>query len=104
MTNKNLTLLAHLEQLESELKQNQLWSNMQPTTEQLNSQTPFAADVMPFENWLQFIFIPRFKHMLNSNAQLPTNMSITPMAEISFGSQYQELISTLQNIDRLVQE
>lgn len=102
--NKNLTLLVHLEQLESELKQNQLWSNKQPTTEQLNSQTPFAADVMPFEHWLQFIFIPRFKHLLNSNAQLPANMSITPMAEMSFGSQYQDLILTLQNIDKLVQE
>ena len=102
--NINQQLLALLTQLETQLKHHQLWSAQIPSPQQLNSQTPFAADVMPFENWLQFIFIERFKQLLLNNQPLPTNMSITPMAEISFGQQYADLIKTISEIDNLVLE
>ncbi len=102
--NKQQSLLPLLQQLEQVLKQNQLWSNQPPSTEQLNSQTPFAADTMSFENWLQFIFIPRFNQLIVNNMPLPSNMSITPMAEMRFGSNYSDVIATLKTIDALVQE
>ena len=102
--NKHHPLLSLLNELEAELKTQQLWSSQPPTKEQLNSQVPFAADVMPFELWLQFVFIARFRYMIEHDVTLPTTMSITPMAEIVYAATQPKLIEILANIDALFQE
>lgn len=97
--NFNHQLLSLLHDLELELKAQTLWSEQQPTQAQLSSQVPFAADVMPFEHWLQFIFITRLKQMVEHNQPLPKSMGISPMAEVVFGEKYPELQTILRQID-----
>ena len=97
-------LLSLLVELEAELKAQKIWSSVQPTQMQLSSQVPFAADVMPFENWLQFIFIPRFHQILTTEVSLPQNMKLAPMAEISFAQNYGNVTEILKKIDSVFAE
>ncbi|MBE8168114.1 MAG: YqcC family protein, partial [Shewanella sp.] len=66
--------------IEHSLKQQQLWSDTQPSVEALDSTTPFACDVMAFEQWLQFIFLPKMHWFIDNEQPLPTKVAIAPMA------------------------
>lgn len=99
--NKHVQLLSLLAQLTTQLQQHQLWSEQGVTQAQLNSQVPFAADTMSFENWLQFVFIVKMSQLAKEQAPLPTNIAIAPMAQMSFTNEQQALIATLQQIDQL---
>lgn len=102
--NINQPLLSLLNDLELELKAQALWSTQQPTQAQLSSQVPFAADVMPFEQWLQFIFITRLKQMIEHSEPLPKSMAISPMGEIVFAEKQPKLQVMLHAIDNLFAE
>lgn len=62
----------------------QIWSDLSPSDVALNSQAPFACDKMPFEHWLQFVFIPKMMMVVTSKNSLPQNLLLMPMAEQSF--------------------
>ncbi|MBB1270668.1 YqcC family protein [Shewanella sp. SR44-3] len=70
----------HLANLEALLKQQYLWANSTPSAAALASTAPFACDTLAFEQWLQFIFIPKFSALINAQQALPTHMQIAPMA------------------------
>lgn len=97
--NFNHQLLSLLHDLELELKAQGLWSDQQPTQVQLSSQVPFAADVMPFEQWLQFVFIARLQEMIEHELPLPQSMGISPMGEVVFGEKHPKLQTILRYID-----
>ena len=58
-----------------------LWSEQPPSDEALASTLPFCCDTLTFENWLQFVFIPKMSHMLAHRMPLPQALVIAPMAE-----------------------
>jgi len=68
-------------QLECELRTHGLWVNELPTTQQMMSAEPFACDVMPLQQWLQWIFLPRMKSIVESAADLPHACNISVYAE-----------------------
>jgi uncharacterized protein YqcC (DUF446 family) len=68
-------------QIEQELKEVQLWQQAPVDPVSLQSQEPFCCDTLNFEQWLQFILIPKLHHMLVLGAKLPANASIAPMGE-----------------------
>lgn len=68
-------------QIEAELQAEALWQQTAPSAEALASQQPFAVDTLSFEQWLQFIFIPRFHALLDAQASLPAQCGILGMAE-----------------------
>lgn len=82
--NKNehhATLWQLLDVLETELKQAGLWASIPPSPEALSSVMPFMYDTLrPFE-WLQWIFIPRTRALMDSKGQLPGNCNIHPLME-----------------------
>ena len=75
------TLLADLA---FELKSLNLWQISQPSAVELSSSAPFCCDTLTFEQWLQFIFIPKITVMINQQQALPTKISLTPMTEEAF--------------------
>lgn len=92
-----------LVQLEQDLKQLKLWSEQAPSNEQLNSIQPFAVDTLAFEQWLQFIFIPKMTFLIDNKVALPKNMAVLPMAEESFKhQQVTPLLKTLTLLDNLI--
>lgn len=68
-------------QLECELRTHGLWEEELPSTEQLMSAEPFACDVMPLQQWLQWVFLPRMKAIVESDADLPHACNISVYAE-----------------------
>ncbi|ABV88210.1 YqcC family protein [Shewanella pealeana] len=90
--------------LETELAKQGLLSTVAPTEQALASTTPFACDVMPFEQWLQFIFLPKMHYLIDNQMPLPTAISIAPMAEHVWAAniEYKRVIQLLTELDALL--
>jgi len=95
-----------LDKLESELKLQSLWSSDKPSQEAMNDTSPFSCEAMPFENWGQFIFIPKMKELIDTGQTLPTNIAIAPMAHHVWGSKQNlhTLILIFDKLDTLLSE
>ena len=87
--------------LEQSLRDAMLWSSSIPSTQALQSMVPFAFDSMPFEQWLQFIFIPKMTDIIRNKKALPKNLELLPMAEQSLGtaSNQRDVIAMIKQID-----
>ena len=94
-------IIILLDKLEAELRQQQLWSQQAPDTAALASTMPFCCDTLALEQWLQFIFLPRMRALLQRGAALPNKVAILPMAEEAFKPYPQPLTTLLDIISQL---
>ncbi|TBU90955.1 YqcC family protein [Phytopseudomonas dryadis] len=81
------------------------WEAQAPSAEALSSREPFCVDTLAFEQWLQWIFLPKMKSILESGADLPAVSGIQPMAEQVYGAGNRdaaELLEVLGEFDRLI--
>ena len=76
-----------LADVSAELKAMGLWQQQPPSAQALASTQPFAVDQLSFNQWLQFIFVPRIAQIIATQAPLPESCSIAPMAEEFFQGQ-----------------
>lgn len=91
-----------LDALERELKQLELWLLVLPDEQALQSRLPFCVDTLRFEQWLQFIFIPKMQLLLNSASPLPTKIALLPLAEQVFNAsdtRFNRLLSIISALD-----
>ncbi|WP_263144625.1 YqcC family protein [Pseudomonas sp. RIT-PI-AD] len=91
--------------IERELRMQGWWSERSPSQEALSSQAPFCVDTLAFEEWLQWIFLPRMKLILEEGAELPRASGIRPMAEVAYrerATQARGLLTALGVFDRLI--
>ena len=72
--------------IERELRLLGLWDEVSPSAEALSSQEPFSVDTLDFEQWLQWIFLPRMKTILEQDLLLPNASGIQEMAEMVFAA------------------
>jgi uncharacterized protein YqcC (DUF446 family) len=72
--------------IERELRVQGWWSSVSPSAEALASVEPFAVDTLDFEQWLQWIFLPRMKMILEQDLPLPNASGIQEMAEMVFAA------------------
>ncbi|MEO3679480.1 YqcC family protein [Rheinheimera sp. FR7-31] len=96
-----------LDALERELKQLELWSSALPDEQALQSRLPFCVDTLRFEQWLQFIFIPKMQVLLNTAAPLPTKIALLPMAEQAFintDTRFSRLLGIISALDSRLTE
>lgn len=95
-----------LAQVTQELQNVGLWGDCTPSDEAMASSAPFACDLMPFEQWLQFIFIPRMQALIDAEHPLPSQIAIAPMAEHLWSEQaaLAPLIAALNELDILLNE
>ena len=70
-----------LNDIEAELQQLELWTSAPPPASAFDSTMPFFADRMAFEQWLQWVFIARFRALLDGARALPDQCNVAPMAE-----------------------
>ncbi|MDO8332584.1 MAG: YqcC family protein [Pseudomonas sp.] len=100
-----LLLAQQLRLIEVELRRLDWWTAISPTAAALASEQPFAVDSMAFEQWLQWLFLPRMQQLLESGAPLPSACGIAPMAEMSLAErayQARALLQLLGEFDRLI--
>ena len=90
--------------LELELRARSMWRRDPPPARALSSSAPFCVDTMSFDQWLQWIFIPRMVDIIEAGEGMPGPCNIQPMGEEAFarlGGQQYRLIEVLGDIDRL---
>lgn len=90
--------------LERELRGLGLWAQSPPDAELLASQQPFCVDTLGFEQWLQWIFVPRMEAIIQQGRNLPGAFSIAPMGEEALawmGRRRYTLVAILTRIDGL---
>lgn len=100
-----LAIADHLLLIEHELRSQGWWSEATPGAEALASTVPFAVDSMNFDQWLQWIFLPRMTEILEKGLPLPNASGILVMAETVYGDrpeQSRELRRLLADFDRLI--
>ncbi len=97
---------AKLAQITHALQAAELWSEQAPSAAAMASTAPFACDLMPLEQWLQFILLPRMQTLIETGAPLPTQIAIAPMAEHVWQDMppRQALIGVLNELDMLLNE
>lgn len=76
-----------LQSLEAELRAQGRWDEQPPPAESLRSSEPFAVDCLSFDQWLQWILLPRMHELLRRQLPLPPVCAIQPMAEEVYGEQ-----------------
>ncbi|WP_232056525.1 YqcC family protein [Pseudoalteromonas sp. A25] len=90
-----------LQALEQTLMRAKLWqmAPLEPTL--LQSTQPFCCDTMRFEQWLQFVFIPKIHAIIEQGLPLPANIAIAPMAQMTLSTHdhYNAIHSILERID-----
>lgn len=104
-SSKEQETLILLAQLKQELNALTLWQRCRPNAEQMASTAPFYYDSLAFEQWLQFIFIERISLLIEKGQPLPSEISLLPMAEVSFknlGNKANTLLKVIGQLDCLL--
>lgn len=100
-------IAQHLLLIERELRLLGWWSDVQPSDQALSSGEPFCVDSLEFEQWLQWIFLPRMKLILENDLPLPNASGILEMAEMVYATRQREtrqLQQLLAQFDRLISQ
>ncbi|MFZ5756393.1 MAG: YqcC family protein [Pseudomonadota bacterium] len=102
-----IELLSVLVSIEQELRRLDAWEGIPPAPERLASEVPFCHDTLEFTQWLQWIFIPRLRAVLEGGHALPSACAIAPIAEDALtliDGETGPLFDHLLRIDRLITE
>ena len=92
-------------ELEAEMRELDWWEDAKPPAKALASQQPFCVDQLAFEQWLQWIFLPRMIDIIETGQPLPTQSAIFVYAEECLrhhGSRSAHLLALLKRFDELV--
>lgn len=98
-------IAEHLLLIERELRVQGWWREQPPSAEDLASVEPFCVDTLDFEQWLQFIFLPRMKQILEQDLPLPNASGILAMAEMVYADRVAQsagLRVLLSEFDQLI--
>src|SRR5215469_12765383 len=94
---------AKLGEIEQEMKRVGLWQEQPLKPEQYNFSKAFAMDTMSYDQWLQFIFVPRVKEIISTRGKFPASSSVGAQAVREFDTyrNAERLITLLSEFDRL---
>jgi uncharacterized protein YqcC (DUF446 family) len=63
-------------EVEANLRTSGKWEQQPPDSRDLSSTQPFCFDTLSFEQWLQWIFLPRMKRIIEQQKPLPPRSGI----------------------------
>lgn len=98
-------LTQTLLKIEAELKAMGFWTETPPSEAALASTQPFCVDTLSLPEWLQYIFLPRMRTLLEADLTLPAECGIAPIAEEFFKqtcANGQYIIALLEQVDQLL--
>lgn len=91
--------------IEGELRRLGLWESESPSPAALASTEPFCVDTLAFNQWLQFVFLPRMHALVQVEQLPPGRCEIQPLAEQYFADSrlpVAPLIASIGQLDRLL--
>ena len=93
-------------EVEDEMKRLHMWQKEPLRPEQYKITKAFGMDSMTFDQWIQFILIPKVQEILDEDGAFPTNSMVGVQALREFDS-YPEagnLVRLLNEFDRLINQ
>jgi uncharacterized protein YqcC (DUF446 family) len=107
MSARHADLAALLRELEGAMHGAALWDALPPSPAALESVEPFCVDTLSLPQWLQWIFLPRMRALLDARAALPAKCGIAAMAEVYFLGREDaaalRVVEALRGIDRAIE-
>ncbi|MCG8428828.1 MAG: YqcC family protein [Chromatiales bacterium] len=104
MAQNHQTISQLLLQLEQEMRLLSVWDEEPPAAEAFTSTMPFCYDKMAFNQWLQWVFIPKITEIISTRADFPGKCEIEPMAEVWCEQlnieQPEAFLSTIRELDK----
>lgn len=91
--------------IEAEMRRLGLWEQQPPVEEALASLMPFCHDTLQLEQWLQWVFLPKMKQVLQTGEDFPSSSEIEPLAEFRFSQLPQptdRLLELIGQFDKLI--
>jgi len=84
--------------IEAEMRRIGMWQAQPPPAEALVITQAFGGDKLAFEQWLQFVFIPRMRQIIVQRGQFPSRSEVADQA-------YREwkMWGDTPNVDRLLE-
>ncbi len=73
-----------LSAIEREMRRLGLWEACPPPPQAFESNFPFCFDTLELHQWMEWVFIPRTRAILEAGLSLPEKSAIRPLAEESF--------------------
>ncbi|MCJ8170735.1 YqcC family protein [Atopomonas sediminilitoris] len=107
MDKRVLAMADALLLLEKELRALHMWSDSAPTAQALASTEPFCLDTLSFEQWLQWLFLPRMHILVEEGRLFSGKSSIRAMGEVVWRerlSQTRPLLDVLGQVDALISQ
>jgi uncharacterized protein YqcC (DUF446 family) len=104
MGSKREQIQAKIGEIENEMKRIGYWQNAPLKPEQYQFRMAFGMDTMAFSQWLQFIFIPRVKSLLETGEKFPPDSQNGAQAvrEFDGDDNAQALVALLSEFDELI--
>lgn len=93
-------------EVEANLRISGKWDQQEPDATDLESRVPFCMDTLKFEQWLQWIFLPKMKVAIEQTKPLPTKSSILVYAKECLHKDdpnTSNLLTLLKRFDDLIQ-
>lgn len=100
-------ILACLDEVEALLKHFALWQRDPPTPQQLCSKLPFCTDTLTPEQWLQWIFLPRMRQMVQQDLALPEPLILEPYFAVMLDDTHpakRALLRVLQRLENVMRQ
>lgn len=90
--------------IEGEMKKLGWWREEPLPEEMYNFQRAFAMDTMPFQFWLQFVFIPKVHEVIAARGNFPRESHVAAQAVREFDgvNEASDLITLLSDFDRYI--
>lgn len=94
---------AKIDEIEQEMKRVGLWQEAPLAPEQYEFTRAFGMDTMSYDQWLQFVFLPRVREIISTRSKFPTSSSVGAQAVREFDTypNAERLISLLSEFDTL---
>jgi uncharacterized protein YqcC (DUF446 family) len=99
----NHQLADLLLEIEAEMRRLHLWEATPPPDAALQSLVPFCHDTLRLEQWLQWVFLPKMKRVVESEEGCPSSSEIAPLAEYRFAQlelPTTHLLALIEQFDR----
>lgn len=93
-------------EIEAELKRLNRWSAELLSAEKFENMGAFGSNTMAFEQWLQFILVPRIRAIVEEKGKFPKSSMLAPYAIRVFDGDREvgQLQNLLHELDKLINE
>jgi uncharacterized protein YqcC (DUF446 family) len=103
---KHAQVAVMVDRIEAEMRAIGLWQNeaLEPSRYAFNQ--AFAMDTMTFSQWLQFVFIPRVREIINAHGSFPAQSMVAAQAVREYDGLHEasKLLKLLSAFDAFIEK